>query len=407
MKISRPALLEKRKNKKSVFLVTGGTGFIGSHIAVELLKRGYAVVLICRPGKNLTARERVEQLLEWYPLKSRAEVSRLEVVEGFIDQPRLGLTVREHERLSGRIHEIIHCAANTAFSEKERDEVEAANTKPLENLLALAAGGGRPGGCYFFHHISTAYVAGKRTGICREELVETREFHNAYEESKYKAERYVWENFPAQGIPVNIYRPAIVYGHSQTGKTLRFNALYFPIKTALFLKRIYEKDIMENQGERARQMGVRRKKDGSMYLPIRFEKEEGSFINLIPIDFFIAAFFAVLEESLAGDIFHIVNPAPKRLEDIIAYGQEMFNVKGIRTVDKKSFAQEPGNGLEILFNSYMRIYQPYLRDTRQFDAGKTEAVLRKRNITCPVFDFDCFCRCMEYALAVDWGKKLY
>ena len=41
MKISRQALIEKRKNKECVFLVTGGTGFIGSHTAVELLKRGF------------------------------------------------------------------------------------------------------------------------------------------------------------------------------------------------------------------------------------------------------------------------------------------------------------------------------------------------------------------------------
>lgn len=406
MKISTQEILKKRENKESVFLVTGGTGFIGSHIAVALLEKGYKVVLVCRPGKGLSARERVDRLLAWFQISGRPEVSRLEVIEGFIDQPGLGLAAREYERLSERIDEIIHCAANTTFPEKKRKEVETANIKPLENLLALAVRGRHKGGSYFFHHISTAYVAGKRTGVCREELIDTHEFHNVYEETKYYAERFVWEKFPAEGIRVNIYRPSIIYGHSKTGRTIRFNALYFPVKTALFLKRVYEADIKESQGKKARQMGVRRENDGVIYLPIRLERKTGSFINLIPIDFFIDVFFAIMDESLAGDIFHIVSPAPKRLEEIIAYGQEVLKIKGVRTVDKESFEQEPANGLEILFNSYLEIYRPYLGDTRWFDSGKTEAILKKRNLTCPDFDMECFSRCIEYALEVDWGRKL-
>jgi hypothetical protein len=58
--------------------------------------------------------------------------------------------------------------------------------------------------------------------------------------------------------------------------------------------------------------------------------------------------------------------------------------------------------LEVLFNRYLDIYQPYLRDTRQFNSKKTDAILKKRNISCPDFDFKVFTRCMEYALAVEW-----
>ena len=407
MRITTEALAAKRSQKETVFLVTGGTGFIGSHIAVELLGKGYTVVLLCRPAKHVSALERVDRLLAWFQLKDRRIVSRLEVLEGFIDRPNLGLTVREYTRLAGRIDEIVHCAANTGFSEKERQEVETANIKPLEYLLALAAGTQRQRGCYFFHHMSTAYAAGKQTGICREELNDQGEFHNVYEESKYRAERFVWKKFPAEGIRVNIYRPTIVYGHSATGKTFRFNALYFPVKTALFLKRIYETDLTKNQGKKARQMGVWMETDGTIHLPIRLEKKAGSVINLIPIDFFTKAFIAIMEASLQGDIFHIVSPAPKRLEDIIDYGQQLFKVRGVHTVDKKNLTQVPPNGLEILFNRYLEIYQPYLRDTRRFDSRKSEAILEKRDIACPDFDFEVFSRCMAYALAVDWGKKLF
>jgi len=32
---------------------------------------------------------------------------------------------------------------------------------------------------------------------------------------------------------------------------------------------------------------------------------------------------------------------------------------------------------------------------------------KRQNITCPDFDFEVFSRCMIYALAIDWGKKLF
>jgi len=256
--------------------------------------------------------------------------------------------------------------------------------------------------CYYFHHVSTVYVAGKRTGTFEETLVETKTFHNVYEETKYRGERYVMETFLKEGIRVNIYRPSIVYGNSKTGRSTRFNAVYYPIKMALFLKDTYQKDITHRGGEKARQMGVRVEKDGAVYLPIRMENENGGAINLIPINFFTDAFIALLEECLESDIFHIVSNSPKTLDDIIRYFWELFNIQGIRSVPKESFEQIPANALEILFNGYLKIYEPYIRDTRLFGNSNAEAILQKRNIKCPEFDFNVFSRCMNYAVSVNW-----
>ena len=113
-------------------------------------------------------------------------------------------------------------------------------------------------------------------------MVETEQFNNIYEETKYRAERYVSEICREEGIRINIYRPSIVYGHSRNGKSIRFNALYYPVKTLLFLREIYERDIQERGGKQADKMGVRAGDGTSMYLPIRVEKKEGGGINLIP-----------------------------------------------------------------------------------------------------------------------------
>lgn len=60
---------------------------------------------------------------------------------------------------------------------RKRAEVEAANVGGLRNVLDFAA----RSGCFFFHHVSTAFVAGKRTGLYREDWVESGEFTNVYE----------------------------------------------------------------------------------------------------------------------------------------------------------------------------------------------------------------------------------
>ena len=42
---SRDTLEKRRADRSARFFLTGGTGFLGSHIAVELLKKGFRVTL--------------------------------------------------------------------------------------------------------------------------------------------------------------------------------------------------------------------------------------------------------------------------------------------------------------------------------------------------------------------------
>ena len=210
-----------------------------------------------------------------------------------------------------------------------------------------------------------------------------------------------------EGIRLNVYRPSVVYGDSRTGRSLRFNALYYPVKTVLFFKDIYAKDIRENDGKRAAALGVRAESDGALYLPLRIEAAGQGGINLIPIDFFVKAFLALMEEGLEGEIFHIVNSKTTAVEEIIAYAQRLFQIRGIRTAPREDFDRTPPNSLEILFNRYMEIYRPYLRDGRIFDNQKTDAILKGRGLSCPELDYEVFSRCMQYAVDVDWGTRLF
>jgi thioester reductase-like protein len=250
LRVTRRHLADERRSKAGRILLTGGTGFLGSHVLAELLTRGYAVIALARPDGQLSAWERVRRLLDWFGLDGDIR-SRLEVIEGSIDRPGLGLNPREYSSLLDRVSEILHCASETSFSERKKADLERANIQGIENVLDFAVNGR----CSFFHYVSTAYVAGRKAGVCQEKLVENKAFTNVYEETKCRAEWMASERCGSEGIRLSIYRPSIVYGDSKTGRSTRFNAVYHPVKTLLYLKNLYEADIRERGGKGARDGG--------------------------------------------------------------------------------------------------------------------------------------------------------
>jgi nucleoside-diphosphate-sugar epimerase len=261
--------------------------------------------------------------------------------------------------------------------------------------------------CYLFHYIGTVYTAGKKTGYCPEEFVEAEYFNNVYEETKYKGEKLALEGCSRVGIPLNIYRPSIVYGDSESGRTFQFKTLYYVVRMVQFLRDIFLLDISENQGKNAEEMGVGIDDDGTTYCSVRLKKKEKGRINVIPINYFVDACMAIMDECLDGGIFQIVSKTPKRLTDLVEYSQRFFNIRGIRDVDEGDFDIVPPNALEALVNSRLEIYDPYIRDTRIFGSENTEDILGKRGITCPDLDYQVFDRCMQYAIEADWGNKIF
>jgi nucleoside-diphosphate-sugar epimerase len=401
-RISQDALEGKRRGRSVRFLLTGATGFLGSHIAAELLKRGFRVAALARPANGLGAEARMARLLDWHGVPPPLRRG-LEVIEGDITRADLGLgPVRLRSVLAGT-DEAIHCASNTSFSERKREEVEAVNSEGLSRLLDFA----RAGSTYFFHYVSTAFVAGKSAGPCPEALAPVPEFHNVYEETKSRGERMVADACREAGLAFSIYRPSIVYGDSRTGRSLLFNAVYYPVRAAVFLKDVYEKDIRERGGKKAGEMGVFIEPDGTLHLPLRVETAGHAGINLIPVDFFTEAFAALLEEAPGGGVFHVVNPRSAPIARIIDYTCRFFRLSGIRACAPEEFLTRPRNALETLFANAIEAYGPYMKDARSFDTSVSRPILEARGIVCPDFDYGVFSRCMEFAVRTGWGSRLF
>ena len=64
-----------------MILLTGGTGFLGAHLAAHLLEQQEAVILLARSKPGLSAAGRVDRLLDWLGVAAdRKKNSR--VIEG-------------------------------------------------------------------------------------------------------------------------------------------------------------------------------------------------------------------------------------------------------------------------------------------------------------------------------------
>src|SRR5262249_19796301 len=100
-------------------LITGATGFLGSHLAARVLQTGAHVTAIARGSKNASARTRVEEALRDI---GGTPFERLTVLEGDISMPGLGLKESQKEMVLSSTEEVWHCAASLSFQEEDREE---------------------------------------------------------------------------------------------------------------------------------------------------------------------------------------------------------------------------------------------------------------------------------------------
>jgi len=380
-------------------LLTGATGFLGSHILAGLLKQGERVVVVGRPAGRESLAARIRRLLRWFAIEHLEE--QLESHEADFLKPGLGLGADEYERLRRLGLPIIHCASDTRFAERDRGTVLAANVGSLAEILDFA----RRSRARRFYFLSSAYAAGIDNSECPEAPVRSLHFNNVYEESKALAESRVLAACAQEGIPCTIVRPAIVYGDARTGRSLKFNALYHPVRSLLQLRDIYIGDIRKNNGKKSAEWGIHLDAAGVLHMPLRIVIPNEGKINLIPVDYFTAAFLAILERPGGETFFHITSRRPAGMAQLAAFSGRFLGLAGIEVVVGAARADEMKNPPEELFDLFIRAYRPYIADQRVFARENTDRATG--GSLPPDFSYEIFQKCMAFAVAADWGKKLF
>jgi dihydroflavonol-4-reductase len=171
-------------------LVTGGTGFIGSHLAAEGRRRGAEVVVL-----GLTDRPEEQANVQ---LLSKMGV---EVLPGSITDTELC-----RRAVQGVTH-IFHLAVAMREGGKSDEFFESINLEGTRRLLEAAS----VQRVERFVYCSTIGIYGHRApGITREDSPLAP--GNVYERTKVAAERVVREFVEQCGLPATVLRPADVYG---------------------------------------------------------------------------------------------------------------------------------------------------------------------------------------------------
>ena len=173
-------------NRPTVFL-TGGTGTLGKLIYDRLAREQVKIIALFR-------NRRLEQV--------RAGT---ESVQGDVGEKYFGWSKEKYLETAHRVNIILHAAASTRFDLT----IDVARMSNVETVRSMIEFGRACPNLRRLGHVSTAFVAGKRTGVIWEsELRHYQGFVSTYEQSKYEAEMLIRKE--KGDLPMAVFRPSLV-----------------------------------------------------------------------------------------------------------------------------------------------------------------------------------------------------
>lgn len=179
-------------------LVTGGTGLVGSHLLMELIRDGRRVRAVHRAGSDL---QQVRNLFAWYDPGLASAWDTIQWVEADLsDLPALEAALDGATR-------VYHCAGLISFDPSDRNLLLKTNFEGTRNVVNCCLGLGIRQLC----HVSSIATIGGRSGPSTEEDPWDPQRTNVYATSKYLAEMEAWRG-GQEGLEVAIVNPGVVLG---------------------------------------------------------------------------------------------------------------------------------------------------------------------------------------------------
>ena len=362
-------------NNPKALLITGITGFLGAFLLQELLEKTQAKVYCLTRAKDRNqGRAKIENNLQRYGLWKDSYREQIEPVLGDLSKPRLGVSEAHWVELCETVEAIYHSGASISLI-NPYSTMRAANVLGTQELLKLASQTKlKP-----FHFISTldVFQAGGSFSVApisEDDLLDpAAAIHfDGYTKSKWVSEQMVWEA-GRRGLPVAVYRPAMISGHSQTGIG----------NTGDLMNRLIKGFI---------QLGCAPQSD--------------MVVNIAPADFFSqgVVYLSQQPESM-GKAFNFINPNPANMQDFVA----AINDCGypVELVDHATWEKTLSDnidwvdGIVSVLTSKMSAEQSSYIERSSVNAGQVSCQnvvdgLANTSIRCPKIDTDFMSPYLDY-----------
>ena len=372
-----------------IFL-TGATGFLGAFLLHDLLQQTQAEVhCLVRAANVEEGHKKLQRTLDSYVLGHADLSSRIIPVPGDLTEPQFGLSAQQFQTLASRIDTIYHNGASVNWV-YPYSRLKPANVLGTQEVLRLACQV-KVKPVHFISTLSVFPLIGKsQATIVREEdsLDHDGDLYGGYVQSKWVAEKLV-TIARSRGLPVCIYRPGLIIGHSQTGAWNTDDVTCRMIKSWIEL------------GE-APDLNIR--------------------VHMTPVDYVSQAIVHLSRQQASlGKAFHLVNPSPVQLRELVTWIRNLdYPLKPIQydqwraTVIKLAMRsrEDAVNSIVPMFLLSAAEEVPSLMGRMpDFDSQNTLLGLAGTSIVCPLVDdqtfetyFSYFIRCGFLAPPPSVGK---
>jgi amino acid adenylation domain-containing protein/thioester reductase-like protein len=345
---------------KRIFL-TGATGFIGSFLLYELLQQTQATIYCLVRAQNFAeAHQKLRISLEQNVGKKVESYTRIVPVLGDLARPRLGLTESQFQRLAHSIDAIYHSGAsvNLLYPYSSLRDVNVVGTH--EVLKLASCGQIKP-----IHYLSTLDVfesvaaTGIRVIYEEDDIAQGQGLSGGYAQSKWVAEQLVTQA-AARGLPVCIYRPGLVTGHSQSGYSNTTDLVCRLVKSFIQLQQAPDLDLM---------------------------------VDMTPVDYASRAIVNLsLQPQSLGQAFHLVNPQPFPLNRLVsALNRAGYSIQPVPYPQwQDALRLEPSDlkplvevVTEMIGDSQLTRLELWLAGNQSFDCNNSTHGLHEELTTCP------------------------
>ncbi len=289
-----------------IHFVTGATGFVGRYLVNALLEKGENVWILVRPQDKVSAQARAKEVFHNYLAKWPRT---FRVIAGDVMIKNLGVADDLARELENQEVVFWHLAANLSFASENRADVQKTNYTGTINVVNFANRIAKK-----FMHMSTAYVCGNSPTFKENELDRGQKFRNHYEQSKFKAEKYVRDNCKLSYI---IFRPSVIIGDAYRGKA---EGCTFGYYRYMFMFHFFKKQVVKALQKKdfvsfcLRSLGTRYDtKNDTLTMPIlAIPYPKNRHVDLITVDYVVESMIHLYEKNLSNITAHLTHHNPPK-----------------------------------------------------------------------------------------------